>query len=205
MAQSLKDEVARAIAHAALTVFAEGGYRSASMATIAREAGISTGNIYRYFPNKEALFAHVVPTDLGKRLLALLRARVRSAGTVPPSPMRSEVEALFAFSLEHRLALIVLLGRNEGTPHEGFAEKVRAQLEQLAVMRFRELYPERAVPRDVAFAFALKQAYRNFIESMVAALAAQEDPVRIRACVDSYTRYHLAGLMALFRTEEAHG
>jgi AcrR family transcriptional regulator len=203
MAQHLKDEVERAIARAALRVFSLGGYRSTSMATIAREAGISTGNLYRYFASKEALFLHVVPEALGKQLLKLLRARISNASTLPSSTP-SGAEALLEFALEHRLELIILLGRGEGTPHEGFAKKVRARLEEWAVMRFRELYPRRAVPSDRGFQFALQQAYLHFVESMVSALVDHEDPSLIRICVDGYSRYHLAGLMALFATEATH-
>ena len=61
--QVLKDEVEQRIRRAALEVFAEKGYPAAAMAEIARRAGISAGNIYRYFPGKKALFAVVAHID----------------------------------------------------------------------------------------------------------------------------------------------
>lgn len=47
----------RSIMEAAARVFSEKGVRAATMADVAREAGISPGAIYRYFDSKEALAA----------------------------------------------------------------------------------------------------------------------------------------------------
>ena len=44
------------ILDAALELFSRGGYRGTSMREIADEAGVSTGNVYHQFPDKEALF-----------------------------------------------------------------------------------------------------------------------------------------------------
>jgi AcrR family transcriptional regulator len=46
------------IMEAALKVVARDGYLSARLEDIADEAGFSKAYIYRYFPDKEALFAH---------------------------------------------------------------------------------------------------------------------------------------------------
>ncbi len=61
MAQKLKDEVRQAIIAAAKEEFLERGYEDASMRSIARKAGITAGNIYRYFDNKD---------DLNRQILA---------------------------------------------------------------------------------------------------------------------------------------
>ncbi|QJD59565.1 TetR/AcrR family transcriptional regulator [Pseudomonas sp. gcc21] len=44
-----------AILRAALTVFAEGGVNGVPMPTLAEQAGVGTGTIYRYFVSKEVL------------------------------------------------------------------------------------------------------------------------------------------------------
>ena len=54
--QFLKDEVRNAIVAAALSEFMEKGYGGASMRSIASSAGITAGNIYRYFVTKDSLF-----------------------------------------------------------------------------------------------------------------------------------------------------
>src|SRR5438128_5189973 len=44
---------------AAHELVAEGGFAGATMAEVARQAGIATGATYRYFPSKAALFTDV--------------------------------------------------------------------------------------------------------------------------------------------------
>jgi AcrR family transcriptional regulator len=50
------DERPQQILQAALEVFAEKGFRAATMDEIAARAGITKGTIYLYFPSKEELF-----------------------------------------------------------------------------------------------------------------------------------------------------
>jgi AcrR family transcriptional regulator len=56
-AQDERSERSRSqILDAALTMFSTVGYHGTSMRDIAREAGVSTGNVYHQFPDKESLF-----------------------------------------------------------------------------------------------------------------------------------------------------
>ncbi|WP_454192488.1 TetR/AcrR family transcriptional regulator [Paenibacillus sp. Marseille-Q7038] len=54
--QILKEEIRNNILSAALSEFEQYGYAQSSMRRIATAAGITTGNIYRYFKNKDDLF-----------------------------------------------------------------------------------------------------------------------------------------------------
>jgi AcrR family transcriptional regulator len=47
------------IVAAAHHLIARGGYRAASVADVAAEAGMATGSVYRHFPSKAELFAEV--------------------------------------------------------------------------------------------------------------------------------------------------
>jgi AcrR family transcriptional regulator len=57
------DRTRRAILTAAIERFGRDGYRSTSVATIARDAGVGGTVAYAYFPNKEALFLAAVDED----------------------------------------------------------------------------------------------------------------------------------------------
>jgi AcrR family transcriptional regulator len=46
----------RAVLDAALYLFSHQGYRATSVREIAERAGVSTGNLYHHFPDKESLF-----------------------------------------------------------------------------------------------------------------------------------------------------
>src|SRR5688500_2767486 len=48
---------------AAERCFARSGFHQASMQEICAEAGMSPGNLYRYFPSKEAIIAAIVERD----------------------------------------------------------------------------------------------------------------------------------------------
>ena len=48
------------ILDAAQRCFARSGFHGASMQEICAEAGMSPGNLYRYFPSKEALIASML-------------------------------------------------------------------------------------------------------------------------------------------------
>lgn len=55
--QQRSRETVEVILKAAARLLVEDGYDKASTNRVAREAGVNIGTIYRYFPNKEALFA----------------------------------------------------------------------------------------------------------------------------------------------------
>jgi AcrR family transcriptional regulator len=89
-----RDAAAReAIVGAALDQLAEGGYASASVAVVARRAGLATGSVYRHFPSKGELFAEVfrrasqrevdVLAGLGDDLAACVETFVRRALAEP--------------------------------------------------------------------------------------------------------------------------
>lgn len=203
MAQYLKEEVQERIAAAALEVFARDGYAGASVAEIARTAGISTGNVYRYHANKEALFHSVVPDAFVERMLGLLRRRSAALAGVEDYrdlPESAEYSLLaretLDFAVEHRLRLVILLGRAEGTRHEGLAEEVARELAELAIAHFRGLDP--ALRVDRATRFPLHEIYRNFVRTLVGILEHFHDAGEIRAALESFSRYHRVGLKSFF-------
>ncbi|RZN30313.1 MAG: TetR/AcrR family transcriptional regulator [Methanosarcinales archaeon] len=58
--QTLKKEVKERILKAARVEFRGHGFAKAKMRMIAERAGVSTGNLYTYFPNKDDLFCTLV-------------------------------------------------------------------------------------------------------------------------------------------------
>jgi AcrR family transcriptional regulator len=50
----------RAVLDTALQLFAQQGYRATTMREIAERAGVSTGNVYHHFPDKERIFRELI-------------------------------------------------------------------------------------------------------------------------------------------------
>lgn len=63
---SAADQRSAQILSAVRRAFAEKGFDGASMQDLARAAGISVGNFYRYFPSKAAIVAALVTQDLAE-------------------------------------------------------------------------------------------------------------------------------------------
>ncbi|AWE50379.1 TetR/AcrR family transcriptional regulator [Streptomyces nigra] len=75
---------------AAAAVFTTTGYSAASTNAIAREAGVSPGTLYQFFPNKEA-----IAIELGGRLMRQMRETYGEA-LAPVDPTTSLEEAVTA-------------------------------------------------------------------------------------------------------------
>jgi len=203
MPQVRKDTIRERIAGAALTTFARDGWEGATMAAIAAGAGVSIGNVYRYFPNKEALLDAVLGEQLVAQLRALLRRRVAAADGVADvdalaqtAPFHTAGEELLRLAVDHRLRLVLLLGRAAGTRYEPVAGELIAAMKALALEHFRRLDP--ALQPSPSLAFVLDGVYRAWLRQVVDILASHETEAAIRTAVADFMRYHLSGLRALF-------
>lgn len=203
MAQYLKEDVQESISGAALAVFARKGYRAATMAEIGEAAGISTGNIYRYFRDKTELFRAVISDEFARTFTELIRRRVKALDGVDDvralevdAPYHLISEELLRFCIENRLRVVVLLGKAQGTHHEAFAEKMVHALVKLAIAHARSTRPT-FDPKETT-TFSLDLVYRNFVSAMASILTRFEDEARIREAVAGLSRYHLAGLKSFF-------
>lgn len=78
-----------AIVDAARRVLAAGGFEEASIARIAREAGISTGTVYLYFANREDLLAEVYRYASSHEVAAMTSAAI---GCTPTEQFRAAAE-----------------------------------------------------------------------------------------------------------------
>jgi len=208
MAQIRKPEIEERIVTAARAVFAERGFAAATIGDIAARAGVSTGNVYRYFDGKDALLAAAVPPVVATTLRRLVKAQVQALSGVADvrrlpatAPYRLVSEELLAYCIAHRLEVVFVLGHAEGTAHAAAAATLQKDLVALAVAYGTTLTP--AVRLGAPARFVLEQIYRGLVTTMVNVLARFDDEPTIRAAVDRFAAYHLTGLARLFATEPA--
>jgi AcrR family transcriptional regulator len=108
------EERRAAILDAALAVFAERGYHSASIDDIAREGGVSKALIYEHFTSKQELYAELLQQYAGQLLERLARA-MEEAGSMGATRLASGLDAFFGFVEERRVAWRMLF-REAGDP-----------------------------------------------------------------------------------------
>jgi AcrR family transcriptional regulator len=96
---------------AAATVFCTTGYTAASTNAIAREAGVSPGTLYQFFPNKEA-----IAIELGDRLMHEMRETYGEALAPidPATPLEravgAAVDRFIAFNCDHPVFFALMHG-----------------------------------------------------------------------------------------------
>ncbi|MCU0911079.1 MAG: TetR/AcrR family transcriptional regulator [Rhodobacteraceae bacterium] len=95
---NLPDQRSREILSKIKTVFNQKGFDGASMQDLARAAGMSAGNFYRYFDSKNAIVAAMVQHDLAE--VAGVFRQIRSA----PDPRAAFLAAFRREIGEHREA-----------------------------------------------------------------------------------------------------
>ncbi|MEU2157849.1 TetR/AcrR family transcriptional regulator [Streptomyces sp. NPDC019396] len=144
---------------AAADVFCRSGYTAASTNAIAREAGVSPGTLYQFFPNKEA-----IAVELGGQLLQRWR---ESYGTVfeeldttlpPDRLLDSFLDPLIAFICEHP-AFTVLMHGSEipgriTEEHDAVHSALLVRVEQI-LGELHPAYPPDVLHRTANFVFAV--------------------------------------------------
>lgn len=155
---------------AAADCFRQHGFHGTSIAQISKAAGMSTGHIYHYFENKEAIIADIVAQDL-QRLLTL-SAELRSARDVKAAMIERAVEGV-QDNLDPNTAALQLEIAAEAARNPRIAEIVR-HADQLCRERFTETV--RALREAGGH-----QDSEATLAGMVEALAAMFEGLRVRA------------------------
>jgi AcrR family transcriptional regulator len=203
LAQRPKPEVRRAIQKAAAEAFAEGGFDRAALGDVVGRAGTSIGNLYKYFANKDELFADFIPRGFTTELMNGIRAQVEALrgerdvfALDAGHPYRRASEDLLAFTIAHRERVVFLLLRARGTKHERFAGEIVRLLVELALRHARATYPRFvATPASKR---ALTRIYEAFVATVGAILAEERSERAVREAVALHATYHLSGLRAFF-------
>jgi AcrR family transcriptional regulator len=208
MTQRPKAEVRDAILRAAGEAFAEAGFERAALGDIVARAGTSIGNLYKYFANKDELFAAFIPreftADLKRRVrtqVEALRGESDAFSLDAEHPYRRASEDVLRFTIANRDRVVFLLLRAEETSHERFTDEVTRMLVGLAQEHARATYPAFAI--TPAAKRALSRIYRGFVTTLGTILADERTERAVREAVAAQTTYHLSGLKALFAGGQA--
>lgn len=126
--QILKDEIRNRIHASAIKEFREKGYEGTSMRNIAKLSGITVGNLYRYFKNKEDLFYNVISPayEKIKWLATDFKSDNFDFSALNYIEGYYEVEKI---QREHRDELLILIDGSSGTKYQSARNDIISMLE----------------------------------------------------------------------------
>lgn len=195
MPQVLKQELRARILVAALEVFASQGYAGATMSTIASRAGLGTASLYRYYPGKAELFDAAIPKELVDRFEALLTRRVRALATASSAVADPTNEEMLRFWIEHRLEVVILLDRGEGTAYAHFGEFFVDTLTRLTLEQITAANPRVSLGKTPRF--VVRRIFENTRSMLASILEKHHDEDEIRQAIETFWAYQITGLRGL--------
>ena len=143
-------EVRQRILDGANRAFLRTGYRGTSIPAIASEAGVSVGQIYRFFPGKQELFLGVCQerTDLKLNELALQLSAISD----PRERLRAAIHFFVASLVEDGWGSIVINAQAEADRNPRLRDmliRLSDQERGFAAMFIRELVARGEAPADL--------------------------------------------------------
>lgn len=172
--QILKDEVRSNILSAAKELFHKKGYNIASIRDIAKKAGITEGNVYRYFTNKENILEGIVRPAYEKimEFITFSEQMIEEGGTYSFQKFRDIINSsILRIAQDFPLELLILFKGTEGTRFE----KTRKEVITLIEKRIYEgmLKKVRLVEQEAVF--LSKIIAHAFLDSLIMVVSDVED------------------------------
>lgn len=144
--QRLKNNIRQQIEQTARQAFIARGYRACSMQSIAKQVGISVGNIYHYYASKDELFVAIVAPAINALERCFTASRLR---TTSPQKIFSEaqyIEETTSLLLEtiqpYREELRLLFYESRGTAVERYFEQLLDRFYESGQAYMREVEAE---------------------------------------------------------------
>lgn len=129
--QVLKDSVRDKIISSAKRLFAKRGYKETSMRMIAKDAGITAGNIYRYFDTKDQILEPIMePLIRYIQQLIIEHEKEENIHSVEAHRTYHEFVArsMVDIYLHYRQEYTILLRKAAGTAYENYYETLVNQI-----------------------------------------------------------------------------
>lgn len=193
--QVLKDELRYAMLKVAQNMFLDPGYEKTSMKDIAAKVGVSVGNLYRYFPNKEALL-EAVTMPAYERLLELMEnSEDISADRMPI--ILEQLESLLAeFLRGYRQSLLILLYESKGTRQENIRNEFFDRFVGHVEMHFTDHNQKTAAMKSLN-SDAARPIAIAFLEGYFEIIRLYSDEEQIVQAAQEYVTIWFSGLQIL--------
>ena len=191
-----KDAKRTAMMQAAVRVFADKGYHSATIRDIVAAADVAVGTFYFYFPDKETLFVYLYE-ETAEFMLQTLRQAVTGRVTLPKQ-IAAAIQAYVNIGLyEPAVVNLLLVGGVGAVPalvdrradfREGLVNLWQKPLDQ--AMDKGQIIPQNTRLSAEALAGAIDEVILNLLDqptSETAAPAVVNDPTQLALRAVAYT------------------
>lgn len=194
--QILKDEVRKNICETALKEFSAKGFQKASMRSIAGNAGITVGNLYRYFRDKEDLFCSVISPAHG-RLMNLVNECIELIKHESDAGFIEFIsEKILDICKEHKTELLVLFEGSTGTRYESAREDMITVVENF----LRGIYDVKENKKRIAVEepYLLHVIATGFVEGMIMIARHFENAERLRDAASQFISFYFKNVFKRF-------
>ena len=196
--QVLKEEVRQKIKKAAISEFEENGYQKTSMRSIALNAGVTVGNLYRYFKNKDDLFNVIIQPafqEIYKFIdeFARFKKSKLSEEKQKEDFIKTFEGSLIRIYLQHRPELVILLNGSKGSQMENAREQI---ISLIAGRIKKEAFPRMKKKRIIAEEDFLAQVLAtSFIEGISLVLNKYKNKEKTKGLFTQFTHIFFRNLL----------
>ena len=194
------------ILSSAKTEFLEKGFMNASLRTIAANAGLTTGAMYRHFKDKDALFCALVDEaiDVTNKAVMLADAvhHVDLDNAVSIEHFEQEKKTtndLLDYMFEHFDIFTLLLTKAAGSTHEHFQEEIcelyTTNCEQTFNMMYENHFSTKKIDKMTVH-FIASTIINAFVEIITHKMT-KEAAVQYIENIEEFTRYGMIHMMGL--------
>ncbi|HYF81771.1 MAG TPA: TetR/AcrR family transcriptional regulator [Clostridia bacterium] len=196
--QYKKDEIKGKIDAAALAVFAEKGYKGAKISDIGERAGVSVGNIYRYYGSKDDIFYAIISESFIEDTKGLLKQKIE-ASEGRDSLLEEQQDSFWLvneevidFMVENRRKLIIVFEKSEGTKYE----KAKSELVEFILVEVRKSMAAQSGTSEIRIldSFTAGIIYKNLIDMVLGIMEESTDSETARRCLRAVNTYHMFGI-----------
>lgn len=183
--QILKDSVRDRILSSAKRLFAKCGFKDTSMRMIAKEAGITAGNIYRYFDTKEEILESIM-TPLLAYIEQLICDHEKEENLSSPDAHRGYHEFVASSMVDiyqrYNQEYAILLRRAAGTVYENYYDTLVTEIGK----KMRPFCTDACTKTPIRNAEIYDILARNHVDAVIYALEHVEDFARKEAVIKEY-------------------
>ncbi|MBQ6781235.1 MAG: TetR/AcrR family transcriptional regulator [Treponema sp.] len=150
-------ETKKKLLESAKKEFLEKGFIGASLRTIAANAGVTTGAMYRHFKDKDAFFCALVDEAIEVTKKVVMLADSKNHENLTPKKMSEHIsfekkstEKFLDYMYENFDAFTLLLTKSSGSTHERFQEDICELYTENCKKTFDLMYEQKIASKHVS-------------------------------------------------------